>query len=115
MKNGGVAARGWHGHGGHGVASGYGSQLISTELQKEVTHLYAVDEGAGLYNEFKSSWGSSTRSELAAVIVACMSDMPGHIATDSKALVDKAEWMGSRGVESHASTGTNTRTRTKDK
>ena len=47
-----------------------------------------------MWGHMAGQHGHSTKSELAAVLVAMIRPIPLHIATDSQALIKKAEtWM----------------------
>ena len=49
-------------------------------------------DGLRLYTSIGGYAGSSTRTELAAGIIAICAHGPVHIGSDSKAFVDQANW-----------------------
>ncbi len=50
-------------------------------------------EGVSIKTNLVGYGGSSTRAELAAIILALSADIPIHAGTDSKAFIDKAKWV----------------------
>lgn len=66
-----------------------GDSSIKDE-QKNLIHYRYISEGLGMYNSFNSEWNSSTRCELAATLIAILSDGPVHTGTDSQAVIDRA-------------------------
>ena len=70
-----------------GLSDGPNKQL------HKFTHQQAIDEGVLMWNSLPGLGCSSTRTELAAVIMACIHPQPLHIASDSKAMIDKAQML----------------------
>ena len=62
---------------------------LSTSEQ-ELAYYQVLEGGVMLFTPIGGYHGSSTRTELAAAIVALMANGPIHIGTDSKAFMDKA-------------------------
>ena len=54
------------------------------------THQEALDQGILMWGSLPGLGCSSTRTELAAALMALLSARPVHIARDSKAMIDKA-------------------------
>ncbi len=58
--------------------------------EKELGHYTQLDEGLRLYSPIGGFGGSSTRTELAAAILAIAANGPIHLGTDSQAFLDRA-------------------------
>ena len=58
--------------------------------EKELSHYKQLQNGLLLYSPIGGYSGSSTRSELAAAILALAANGPIHLGTDSQAFLDKA-------------------------
>ena len=61
-----------------------------SQAEKDIAHHKQFPEGAMLYTPIGGYGGSSTRTELAAAIVAILANGPVHIGSDSQAFIDKA-------------------------
>ncbi len=61
-----------------------------SNAEKELAHCRLVPKGLMLYTPIGGYSGSSTRTELAAAILAIMANGPVHIGTDSQAFMDRA-------------------------
>ena len=61
------------------------------DAEKEVAQSTQYHNGLMLYTSMGGYTGSSTRTELAAAIIAMMANGPVHIGTDSQAFKDKAD------------------------
>ena len=66
-------------------------RLSPAEL--DLAHYQQYDDGLMLYTPIGGYTGSSTRTELAAAIIALSANGPIHLGTDSQAFLDKAEWI----------------------
>ena len=64
--------------------------LPPSEAEEEVAYCKQTDDGLQLYSAIGGYGGSSTRAELAAGIVALLSNSAVHIGSDSEAFVNKA-------------------------
>ena len=58
--------------------------------EDEIAEWLQIDEGLMLYSKLGGYGGSSTRSELAAGIIAVAAEGPIHIGSDSKCFIDNA-------------------------
>jgi hypothetical protein len=61
-----------------------------SDAEEELAHHRQLDGGLQLFTKIGGFSGSSTRTELAAGIIAICANGPVHIGSDSKAFVDKA-------------------------
>ena len=66
-------------------------RLSPTEV--ELAHYQQHEDGLMLYTPIGGYTGSSTRTELAAAIIALNANGPIHLGTDSQAFMDKANWI----------------------
>ncbi len=64
-----------------------------SQAECELAHYQAMKGGLMLYTPLGGYSGSSTRTELAAAIIALMANGPIHIGIDSQAFLDKASWI----------------------
>ncbi len=60
-----------------------------SNAEKELAYHKQYQDGAMLYTPIGGFGGSSTRTELAAAIVAILANGPVHIGSDSQAFIDK--------------------------
>jgi len=67
------------------------TRKLVSDAEHEIAYCVQKDEGTMLYTAIGGFAGSSTRAELAAGLVAIMSDGPVHIGSDSKVFVDEAK------------------------
>ncbi len=65
------------------------SHLLS-KGEKELAYFKQLEDGLMLYTPIGGYTGSSTRTELAAAIIAILANGPTHIGTDRQAFCDKA-------------------------
>ena len=68
-------------------------QRISA-AEKSLAHFQQYPEGLMLYTPIGGYTGSSTRTELAAAIIALVANGPVHIGTDSQAFLDSKHHLG---------------------
>ena len=68
-------------------------QTPASGAEHELAGYNQKPEGVELYTSIGGLAGGSTRTELAAAIVAMSADGPVHVASDSKAFVSKAHKM----------------------
>ena len=61
-----------------------------SEAEAELAHIIPHSEGVMLFTSIGGYSGSSTRTELAAAIIALAANGPVHIGTESKAFRDRA-------------------------
>ncbi len=61
-----------------------------SQAEKELAYAIQKPEGLMLYTKIGGYTGSSTRTELAAAIIAIAANGPVHIGTDSQAFMDRA-------------------------
>ncbi len=61
--------------------------------EKEISHWRVYPDGLMLYTPIGGYSGSSTRTELAAAIIAILANGPVHIGTDSQAFLERAQWI----------------------
>ena len=61
-----------------------------SEAESDLAHFRQEVGGLALFTKIGGYTGSSTRTELAAGIIALCANGPAHIGSDSKAFVDKA-------------------------
>ena len=92
------------------------------DQQRMITHWRYMQDGLGMWNEYNSEWSSSTRCELAATLITTVTNRPIHTASDSKAMVDKAnkyiamaETIVDRIVTEHQEHGDQPRPHTQDR
>ena len=52
-----------------------------------------------MYSTFNGLWNSSTRCELAAALIAMLAEGPIHIASDSQAMLSKAEVLRQKAID----------------
>ncbi len=62
-----------------------------TQAERDLAHEVQYPCGLMLYTKIGGYTGSSTRTELAAAIIAIAANGPIHIGTDSQAFKDKAQ------------------------
>ena len=67
--------------------------MLLSQAECELAHYQEMKGGLMLYTPIGGYSGSSTRTELAAAIIALMANGPIHIGTDSQAFLDKASWI----------------------
>ena len=66
------------------------NQEPASEAENELAHYNQKPDGLEMYTSIGGLAGGSTRTELAAAIVAMSANGPVHVASDSKAFVTKA-------------------------
>ena len=64
-----------------------------SSAEGELAHYRQLDGGLQLFTKLGGFGGNSTRTELAAGIIAICADGPVHIGSDSRAFVDKANYL----------------------
>ena len=69
-------------------------------VDEEIAHYRQSSNGVQLFTAIGGFGGSSTRTELAAGIIAICCNGPAHIGSDSRAFVDKAN-----GIIQHIASG----------
>ena len=72
----------------------YRKHLVSeAEHDLAYVHIDPNGQGIGFYTKIGGYAGSSTRTELAAAILAISAHGPVHFASDSQAMVKKANFF----------------------
>lgn len=64
-----------------------------SEAEFDLAHFRQRDEGLQLFTKIGGYSGQSTRTEIAAGIIAICANGPIHLGSDSRAFVDKANWI----------------------
>ncbi len=64
-----------------------------SQAEKDLAFCKQYPTGLMLYTPIGGFTGSSTRTELAAAIIALCANGPIHIGTDSQAFLDRAQWI----------------------
>ncbi len=64
-----------------------------SQAERDLAHCKQYPSGLMLYAPIGGFSGSSTRTELAAAIIALAANGPIHIGTDSQAMLDRAQWI----------------------
>ena len=69
----------------------YRSRISSAEC--ELAHYRQQEGGLQLFTKIRGFGGNSTRTEVAAGIIAICANGPVHIGSDSRAFVDKTTYL----------------------